>query len=69
MDYFFTLKAKDVNPSRHAIDARVGFVARTIVPHLVLCITCFQSGLDPIGASTNHFVGRVVLWKQMIRCT
>jgi hypothetical protein len=36
---------------------------------LVHCITCFQSGLDVVRASTEHFVGVVVLWKQMIQCT
>jgi hypothetical protein len=36
---------------------------------LVHCITCFQSGLDAVRASTERFVGMVVLWKQMIRCT
>jgi hypothetical protein len=35
----------------------------------VHCITCFQSGLDVVRASTEHFVGVVVLWKQMIQCT
>jgi len=39
------------------------------LPHLVYCITCFQSGLDVVRASTEWFVGVVVLWKQMIRCT
>ena len=33
------------------------------------CITCFQGELDAIRASTEHLVGVVVLWKQMIRCT
>jgi len=37
--------------------------------NLVRCITCFQSGLDAVRASNEHFVGVVVLWKQMIRCT
>src|SRR5260370_22497152 len=41
----------------------------TIYRELMHCITCFRSGLDAIGASTKHFVGVVVLWKQMIRCT
>jgi hypothetical protein len=40
-----------------------------IVVRLVHCITCFQSELDPIRASTEHFVAGVVLWKQMIQCT
>src|ERR1700730_14374137 len=36
---------------------------------LVHCISCFRSGLDAIWASTGHFVGVVVLWKQMVRRT
>jgi hypothetical protein len=36
---------------------------------LVHCISCFRSGLNAIWASTGHFVGVVVLWKQMVRRT
>src|SRR6202048_400940 len=36
---------------------------------LVHCISCFRSGVDAIWAATGHFVGVVVLWKQMVRRT
>jgi hypothetical protein len=40
-----------------------------IESNLVRCITCFRSGLDAIRASTEHFLGVAVLWKQTIHCT
>ena len=35
---------------------------------LLHSVTC-RARLMPLGQSTQHFVGVVVLWKQMIRCT
>jgi hypothetical protein len=49
--------------------ALLGFTHGVTFVALVRCITCFQSGLDAVRASNEHFVGVVVLWKQMIRCT